>query len=169
MHALDGPAGLGEGAGSVDLPVVLGADAVEGHPHRGRPQLRGGRQQLLPVLVDGQRHPGGGQRLELGRADVVGEQPQHLRRLGMGGQLVHRVGAKAEPVVVAEPPGLLQHPGDVVDRHGRVGDALGPAVPAHGGTAHHLDLQIQHGDHRAHQYQPDLAATGRGTWQPGSC
>jgi len=50
-------------------------------------------------------------RLELGRADVVGEQPQDLCRLGMGGQLVHRISAKAEPVVVAEPPGLLQDPG----------------------------------------------------------
>jgi hypothetical protein len=53
---------------------VLDADAVERHPHGGRPQLGGGRQQLLPVLADGQRHPCGGQRLELRRADMVGEQ-----------------------------------------------------------------------------------------------
>jgi hypothetical protein len=38
----------------------------------------------------------------------------------MGGHLVHRVGAEAEAMVVAEPVGLLQHPGDVLDRHGRV-------------------------------------------------
>jgi hypothetical protein len=37
----------------------------------------------------------------------------------MGGQLVHRVGAKAQPVVAAEPVGLFQDPGDVVDRHRR--------------------------------------------------
>jgi hypothetical protein len=38
--------------------------------------------------------------------------------------------------------GLLQNPGDV-DGHRRVGDALGPAVPADGGAAHHLKLQPQ--------------------------
>jgi hypothetical protein len=157
MDPLDGQAGLSVGAGPVDLAVVLDPEAVEGHPHRGRPQLgRGGEQLLLPVLAGGQRNPGGGQRLELGRADMVGEQPQQLCRLGMGGQLVHRVGAKAEPVVVAEPVGLLQHPGDVVDRHRRVGDALGPAMAAHRGAADCLDLQIQRGDHRSYQYLPDL-------------
>jgi hypothetical protein len=57
----------------VDLPVVLDPEAVEGHPHRGCPQRRGRRQHLLPVLADGQRHPGGGQGLELGRADMAGE------------------------------------------------------------------------------------------------
>jgi hypothetical protein len=168
MRPLDGQAGLGKGAGPVDLPVVLDPEAVEGHPDRGRPQRRGRRQHLLPVLADGQRHPGGGQGLELGRADLAGEQPQELWRLGMGGQLVHRVGAELEPVVVAEPVGLLQHPGDIVDRHRRVGNALGPAVAAHRGAAHHLDLQIQRGDHRAHQYQPDLAATGHAAWRVGS-
>jgi hypothetical protein len=34
---------------------------------------------------------------------VVGEQPQDMCRLGVGSQLVHRVGAEAKPVVVAEP------------------------------------------------------------------
>ena len=76
---------------------------------------------------------------------MVGEHPQHLRGLGMGGQLVHRVGAEAEPVVVTEPVGLLEDPSDVGDRHRRVGEALGPAVPAHGGAARHLDLEIQPG------------------------
>ena len=31
---------------------------------------------------------------------------------------------------------------------------MGPAVPAEGRAAHHLDLQVQRGDHRAHQYRP---------------
>jgi len=156
MHPLDRQAGLGPGAWPVDLPVVLGADPLEGDPHRGGPQLRGGRQHLPPVLTDGERHPGGGQRLELCRADMVGEQPQQLRCLGVGGHLMHRVGAKAEPVLVAEPVGLLQHPGDVTERHRLVGDALRPAVPAHRGAAHHLDLQIELGDHRGHQYPTEL-------------
>ena len=147
MRALDGQAGLGVGARAVDLAVVLDPEAVEGHPDRGRAQAGRGRQQLPPVLAGGQGHPGGRQRFELGPADVVGEDPQELRRLGVGGQLVHRVGAKAEPVGVAELVGLLQHPGDLVDRHGRVGDALGPAVAAHGGAAHHLDLEPEFGDH----------------------
>jgi hypothetical protein len=93
---------------------------------------------------------------------VVGEQPQDRRRLGVGGQLVHRVGAKAEPVVVAEPVGLLQHPGDVVDRHRLVGDTLGPAVAAHGGAAHHLDLQPELDGHRGRQYLPELVACQAG-------
>jgi hypothetical protein len=89
---------------------------------------------------------------------MVGEQPQDLGRLGVGGQLVHRVGAKAQPVVVAEPVGLLQHPGDLVDRHHRVGAALGPAVAAHRGAAHHLDLELEFGDHPGRQYLPALVA-----------
>jgi hypothetical protein len=108
MRALDGQAGLGEGARPVDLAVVLGADAVEGNPHRGGPQRRGGREHLRPVLTGGQRHAGGGQRLELGRADVVGEQPQDLRGLGVGGDLVHRVGAEAQLVLVAKDVRLLE-------------------------------------------------------------
>jgi hypothetical protein len=51
--------------------------------------------------------PGGRQRLELGRADMVGEHPQQLRRLRVGGHLMHRVGTKVEPMVVTEPAGLL--------------------------------------------------------------
>jgi hypothetical protein len=158
MRALDGQAGLGEGARAVDLAVVLSADAVEGHPDRRGSQRRGGRQQLLPVLAGGQGHSGGGQGLELGRAHVVGEQPQQLHCLGVGGQLVHRVGAEAEPVLVAEPVGLLQHPGDLVDRHRRVGNALGPAVPAYRGAAHHLDLQPEFSAHPGRQYLPELVA-----------
>jgi hypothetical protein len=158
MRPLDSLAGLGEGTGAVDLAVVLDPEAVEGHPHRGRPQAGGRRQHLLPVLAGGQRHPGGGKGLELGRADVVGEQPQQLSRLGMGGQLVHRVGAESEHVVVAEPVDLLQHPGDVVDRHGRVGDALSPAVAAHRRAAHHLDVQPELHGHPGRQYLPALVA-----------
>ena len=142
MHPLDGQAGFGVGAGPVDLAVVLDPEAVKGHPHRGRAQAGGGRQHVLPVLADGQRHPGGGERLELGRADMVGEQPEQVRHLGVRSQLVHRVGAKAEPAVVARPVALLQDPGDVSERHGRVGYALGPAVPADGRATHHLDLQL---------------------------
>jgi hypothetical protein len=82
VHPLDSQAGFGVGAGPVDLAVVLDPEAVQGHPHRGRAQAGGGRQHVLPVLADSQRHPGGGERLELGRADMVGEQPEQLRHLG---------------------------------------------------------------------------------------
>jgi len=157
MHPLDGQAGLSVGARPVDLPVMLDPKAVQGHPYRRRPQRRGRRQQLLPVLADRQRRPGGGQRLELGRTDMLGEHPQQLRRLRVGGHLVHRVGAKAKPMVVAEPVGLLQHPGHVVDRHRRIGDALGPAVPAHHRAAHPPQPADPAWQPSGHQYLPDLA------------
>jgi hypothetical protein len=57
-------------------------------------------------------------------------------------------------------------PRHVLDRHRLVGDALGPAVPAHGGAAHHLDLQIQRGDHRVRQYLPELVGRQVSSRQP---
>jgi hypothetical protein len=153
----DGQARLCIGAGPVHLAVVLGADAVEGNPHRGRPQVRGGDQDVLPVLADGQRHPGSGERLELGRANMVSDQPQDLRRLGVGGHLMHRVGVEAKPVLVAEPVGLLQDRGDVAERHRLVGDALRPAMPADRGAAHHLDQQLDPRHHHGHEYHASRA------------
>jgi hypothetical protein len=143
VDPLDGQASFGEGARAVDLPVVLDPDAVEGDPHRGGPELRGGSQHVLPVLAQGERHTGGCQRLELGRADVVGEQPQELGRLRVGGDLMHRISAETKPVLVAEAVRLLQGPGHILDGHRRIVVALSPAVPADRRAAHHLELQEQ--------------------------
>ena len=148
MHTLDGQAGLGRGAWPVDLAIVLVANPVEGDPYRGRPQPSCGHQQLLPVLAGRQRHPGGCERLELGLAAMADEQPQNRCRLGMGGDLVHREGAEPKAVPITEAVGPLQHPGDVVDRHGPIGGALRPAMPTYRRAARHLDVQQEIGDHR---------------------
>jgi hypothetical protein len=87
---------------------------------------------------------------------VVGEQPQNLRRLRVGGHLVHWVGIQAERVLVAESVDLLQHPGNLTNPHRLVAEPLRPAVLADRGAARHFDLHRQREDHRVHQYLPEL-------------
>jgi hypothetical protein len=77
----------------------------------------------------------GSARLELSRADMIAEQTQNLSCLGMGGDLVHRVGAEAGSVLVTESVGLLEHQGGLADRHRSVAVALRPAVSADGRAA----------------------------------
>jgi hypothetical protein len=79
---------------------------------------------------------------------VVVEQAKQPGRIRVGGQFLHGVGVEGEPAVVTELVGLLQHPGNVVHRHGAIRGALRPAVPADGEAAHGLDAQI-HPRHRA--------------------
>ncbi len=67
------------------------------------------------------------------------EQPQDLRSLGMGRDLVHGTATHCQMVCVAEAAHFLEHPGDIRERHSLIGASHGPAMLAGGRTAHDLD------------------------------
>ena len=80
------------------------------------------------------------------QSDVIGEQPQDRRSLRMRGDLVHRVSAEGEPVLVTKAVSLLQEQvgagvggqADDLEASGQVGgDVEAVAADGAGGAEHH--------------------------------